>query len=155
MGFSASVCHSLEPGSTPRLSATGEGCTAVEPMSCCREEWESDPFQGGTVRTPGSCIHHWAQVSYWGAAPQSLHNFKGIPPPHFSLPSGLNTGVRHTALGLALWELQAERTPGNKQSVRWHTGLSSQHTGSWSFAGSQATQWLLLLSIKNPGQYLL
>lgn len=152
MRFSASVCHSfwdsLEPGSA-HCSAMGEGCTVAELMwLCCREKWESDPFQKGSMRTPGSCIHHWPQVSFWGAAPQSLHNFKGIPPPCFSLPSGLDTGVRHTALGLALWELQAERTTRNKRSMRQHLGLSSQHTRGWSFARSQAAWWLLLLSLK-------
>ena len=52
-----SFWDSVEPGSA-HCSAMGEGCTVVELMwLCCREKWESDPFQGGSVRTPGSCIH--------------------------------------------------------------------------------------------------
>lgn len=138
MGFSASVCHSERVSSQAHPTALQQEKAALMWLSC-REKRESDPFQGGTVKTPGSCIHHWAQVSFWGAAPQSLHNFKGIPPPCFSLPSGLDMGVRHTAPGLALWERQAESTTGNKRSMRWHTGLPSQHAGGQSFAGSQAT----------------
>lgn len=126
----------------------GEGCSAPELMQTCHgEQWESDPFQGGVMRTLGSCSHHWAQDSFWGAAPQSLYSFKGIPS-WFSLLSGLDTRVRHTALGSALWELHGRWTTGNKQSMRWHTGLSSKQAQAWSFAESQATQWLFLFNLK-------
>jgi len=58
-------------------------------------------------------------------------------------------GVRHASLGLALWELQAERTTGNQRSVRQHTGLSSQHTGDWSVAGSQAHEGYFFSALKS------
>lgn len=84
----------------------GEGCIVPELMQMCHgEQWESDPFQEGLMRTLGSYSHHWAQDSLWGAAPQSLYSFKGIPSSWFSLLSGLDARVRHTALGSALWEL--------------------------------------------------
>lgn len=52
-----------------------EGCTVVELVWLrCWEQRESDPFQEGGNSTMGHCTHHWAPVSYWGAAPQLQRN---------------------------------------------------------------------------------
>lgn len=128
---------------SPLLCKWEKGCTAVEWLVWlhCREQRESDPFQAGSDRSMGHCTHTWLQ----SAIGEQLHNFKGIPPLSFSLPSGLDMGVRHTVLRLALWESQVERTTGKKQSMRQQMGLSSRPTRVWSFAGSQVT----FLRLKN------
>lgn len=143
MGFSVSVCHPevAQSQAQPTALQVGEACTAVELVWLhCREQQESDPFQRGSNRSMGHCTHTGLQ----SATGEQLHDFKRIPPPSFSLPSGLDTGSG-TQPCLAFWESQAERTTGNKQSMRRHMGLSSQPTRGWSFSESQVT----FLRLKN------
>lgn len=68
-----SACH--PEVAQPTALQVGEGSTAVELVwLLCREQWESDPFQGGSDRSMGHCTHHWAPVGYWGAAPPLQRN---------------------------------------------------------------------------------
>lgn len=77
MGFSVSVHHPevAQSQAQPTALQVGEDCTVVElAWLHCREQRESDPFQGGSDMSMGHCTHHWAPVSYWGAAPQLQRN---------------------------------------------------------------------------------
>lgn len=123
---------------------------SLSPLLC---KWEKAALQWNWCgcsagSSENQILFREAATGAWDTAPttglqlatgEQLHHFKGIPPPSFSLPSGLDTGVRHAAPRLALWESQAERATGNKQSMRRHMGLSSRPTRGWSFAGSQVT----------------
>lgn len=61
------------------------------------------------------------------------------------LQSAQRSGYKCQAYSPRLGPLGITRTTGDRQRMGWHTGLSSQHTRSWRFAG---VTWQLLLSLE-------
>lgn len=119
MGFSVSVCH--PEAAQSQAQPTALHCSGVVGVVALQGAAGIRSFSGrqrqehGTLHPPLGCSQ------LLGSSSTTSKEFLLLPP---ACPVAWIWGVRHTALSLALWESQAERSTGNKQSMRRHMGLS-------------------------------